>query len=146
MPAKRSRWVPRWPRSRSEEHTSELQSLRHLVCRLLLEKKKVRLRLRRASRSVLRAGCCRVARCWYSRPSWCVCTFHFYFFDSYAGHRVLHSFPTRRSSDLEVTTDKVDAEVPAPASGKLLRILADAGQTITVGAPLAEIEIGRAHV
>src|SRR5262245_64537909 len=29
---------PRGPRS--EEHTSELQSLRHLVCRLLLEKKK----------------------------------------------------------------------------------------------------------
>src|SRR5471030_2533231 len=32
-----------WPtdlKVRSEEHTSELQSLRHLVCRLLLEKKK----------------------------------------------------------------------------------------------------------
>src|ERR1035441_10791224 len=33
-----------WPRQsggkRSEEHTSELQSLRHLVCRLLLVKKK----------------------------------------------------------------------------------------------------------
>src|SRR5437899_2071188 len=28
------------PDGRSEEHTSELQSLRHLVCRLLLEKKK----------------------------------------------------------------------------------------------------------
>src|SRR5437899_8451655 len=27
---------------RSEEHTSELQSFRHLVCRLLLEKKKYR--------------------------------------------------------------------------------------------------------
>src|SRR5258705_5382108 len=27
---------------RSEEHTSELQSLRHLVCRLLLEKKNTR--------------------------------------------------------------------------------------------------------
>src|SRR5262245_66447348 len=27
------------PDERSEEHTSELQSLRHLVCRLLLEKK-----------------------------------------------------------------------------------------------------------
>src|SRR5262245_63337822 len=27
---------------RSEEHTSELQSLRHLVCRLLLEKKKIK--------------------------------------------------------------------------------------------------------
>src|SRR5262245_5644810 len=29
-----------WRYARSEEHTSELQSLRHLVCRLLLEKKK----------------------------------------------------------------------------------------------------------
>src|SRR5215831_10658109 len=33
------RSLPGRPR-RSEEHTSELQSLRHLVCRLLLEKKK----------------------------------------------------------------------------------------------------------
>src|SRR2546422_1663979 len=33
-----SRWVGRPPRS--EEHTSELQSRLHLVCRLLLEKKK----------------------------------------------------------------------------------------------------------
>src|SRR5437899_3039343 len=43
---------------------------------------------------------------------------------------------------VEVTTDKVDAEVPAPASGKLVKILADAGKTIAVGAPLAEIEVG----
>src|SRR5258705_2336286 len=33
---------------RSEEHTSELQSLRHLVCRLLLEKKK-KITLKRAT-------------------------------------------------------------------------------------------------
>src|SRR5262245_62603494 len=32
--------------SRSEEHTSELQSLRHLVCRLLLEKKKAKQKTR----------------------------------------------------------------------------------------------------
>src|ERR1039458_10572489 len=32
--------TPRYVQERSEEHTSELQSLRHLVCRLLLEKKK----------------------------------------------------------------------------------------------------------
>src|SRR5690625_6724074 len=45
---------PRWPMAwaRSEEHTSELQSRGHLVCRLLLEKKTntrrhKRLRLRR---------------------------------------------------------------------------------------------------
>jgi multifunctional 2-oxoglutarate metabolism enzyme len=43
---------------------------------------------------------------------------------------------------VEVTTDKVDAEVPAPASGTLVKILAEAGKTIAVGAPLAEIEVG----
>src|SRR2546422_7167277 len=35
-----SRWVGSRPLTRSEEHTSELQSRLHLVCRLLLEKKK----------------------------------------------------------------------------------------------------------
>src|SRR5437899_6403856 len=39
-PNPRAPTAPR--RRRSEEHTSELQSLRHLVCRLLLEKKKKR--------------------------------------------------------------------------------------------------------
>src|SRR3712207_8283424 len=34
-----ARWLPS-PNSRSEEHTSELQSRQYLVCRLLLEKKK----------------------------------------------------------------------------------------------------------
>src|SRR2546425_5732516 len=33
-------WGARAARARSEEHTSELQSLAYLVCRLLLEKKK----------------------------------------------------------------------------------------------------------
>src|SRR5438046_2019966 len=33
-------WARCWPPFRSEEHTSELQSLTKLVCRLLLEKKK----------------------------------------------------------------------------------------------------------
>src|SRR5436190_18707642 len=37
-------------RARSEEHTSELQSHSDLVCRLLLEKKKIYLEGRRASR------------------------------------------------------------------------------------------------
>src|SRR5437899_6739756 len=37
-------------RARSEEHTSELQSLRHLVCRLLLEKKKTNEIYRRSYR------------------------------------------------------------------------------------------------
>jgi len=43
---------------------------------------------------------------------------------------------------VEVTTDKVDAEVPAPASGTLVKILAEAGKTVAVGAALAEIAVG----
>src|SRR5947208_7404577 len=43
---------------------------------------------------------------------------------------------------VEVTTDKVDAEVPAPASGTLIKILAEAGKTVAVGAALAEIAVG----
>src|ERR1019366_5605111 len=35
-----ARWAAFWQAYRSEEHTSELQSLTNLVCRLLLEKKK----------------------------------------------------------------------------------------------------------
>src|SRR5947209_14007727 len=35
------------PSNRSEEHTSELQSRQYLVCRLLLEKKKQKIRVRR---------------------------------------------------------------------------------------------------
>ncbi|TMF59541.1 MAG: hypothetical protein E6I22_00010 [Chloroflexi bacterium] len=39
--------------------------------------------------------------------------------------------PVRQGEGLvEVTTDKVDAEIPAPANGTLSKILADAGKTI----------------
>src|SRR5258707_11375571 len=38
------------PLRRSEEHTSELQSRQYLVCRLLLEKKKARLKFLRSDR------------------------------------------------------------------------------------------------
>src|SRR5215510_443272 len=71
-------------RSRSEEHTSELQSRGHLVCRLLLER--------------------------------CV------------GHRDLHSFPTRRSSDLDrpptpwaLSAGRVPLHLLPPACGSRVR-------------------------
>ncbi len=41
---------------------------------------------------------------------------------------------------LEIATDKVDSEVPAPESGVLVEILAEAGDTIEVGEPIAIIE------
>jgi 2-oxoglutarate decarboxylase len=41
---------------------------------------------------------------------------------------------------VEISTDKVDAEVPAPASGTLVKIHAQEGDTVAVGAVLAEID------
>jgi 2-oxoglutarate decarboxylase len=40
---------------------------------------------------------------------------------------------------VEISTDKVDAEVPAPVAGTIVKILAEEGETVAVGAPLAEI-------
>src|SRR5262245_9660810 len=43
---------------------------------------------------------------------------------------------------VEVSTDKVDAEVPAPAGGTIARILAQPDETVQVGQVLAELEAG----
>ena len=40
---------------------------------------------------------------------------------------------------LEVSTDKVDTEIPSPASGVLLKIIAEEDDTVDVGAVIAEI-------
>jgi 2-oxoglutarate dehydrogenase E1 component len=40
---------------------------------------------------------------------------------------------------VEISTDKVDAEVPSPTSGTIVKIHAAEGETVTVGAVLAEI-------
>jgi len=40
---------------------------------------------------------------------------------------------------VEISTDKVDTEVPSPASGRVLEILADVEQTVAVGGLLARI-------
>src|SRR5258708_4520764 len=69
----------RLPSSRSEEHTSELQSPDHLVCRLLLEKKKAI-----SQPSTPLRFCCR-----------------FFFFNDTATTEIYTLSPTRRSSDLK---------------------------------------------
>ena len=40
---------------------------------------------------------------------------------------------------VEVVTDKVTMEVPSPVAGELLRVLAAEGETIPMGAPIAEV-------
>jgi multifunctional 2-oxoglutarate metabolism enzyme len=41
---------------------------------------------------------------------------------------------------VDVTTDKVDVEVPSPAAGRVTKVLVEEGKTVKVGAPLAEID------
>jgi 2-oxoglutarate decarboxylase len=43
---------------------------------------------------------------------------------------------------VEVSTDKVDAEVPAPMDGVITKIVAQVDDEVPVGAPLAEMEAG----
>src|SRR5262245_45205714 len=43
---------------------------------------------------------------------------------------------------VEVSTDKVDAEVPAPTSGVITKLIAAVDDEVPVGAPLAEMEPG----
>jgi len=43
---------------------------------------------------------------------------------------------------VEVTTDKVDAEIPSPAAGVVEKILVPEGETVSVGTELARIEPG----
>ena len=42
---------------------------------------------------------------------------------------------------VEVVTDKVTMEVPSPVDGSLVKILAQEGETIPMGAPIAEVEV-----
>jgi 2-oxoglutarate decarboxylase len=43
---------------------------------------------------------------------------------------------------VEVSTDKVDAEVPAPTSGVITKLMASVDDEVPVGSPLAEMEAG----
>ncbi len=51
----------------------------------------------------------------------------------------------RDDSSLEISTDKVDADIPAPASGVLVEILAHESQTVEVGTVIARIETDAAQ-
>ena len=42
---------------------------------------------------------------------------------------------------VEVVTDKVNAEIPSPFEGRLVRIQVAAGQTVAIGTALAELEV-----
>src|SRR4051794_5346419 len=43
---------------------------------------------------------------------------------------------------VEISTDKVDAEVPSPGAGTITELLADAGDTVTVGQVIARMPSG----
>ncbi len=55
-------------------------------------------------------------------------------------HKQEGDFVNEGETVVEVSTDKIDAEVPAPASGVITRILKGPDETIEVGATLAELD------
>src|SRR5687767_12879151 len=134
-------WAARCPRS--EEHTSELQSLAYLVCRLLLEKKNLQDLypvIRPAHLQVIVQSDDALA----NRPG----DANLSVFLCCGGHRDLHSFPTRRSSDLLSGAAMGVAIVLALPLGVLLGHL-HRGSLVAIN--LANVgralpKIGRAHV
>src|SRR5919197_5644533 len=55
-------------------------------------------------------------------------------------HKQEGEFVEEGETVVEVSTDKIDAEVPAPASGTITRILKGEDETIEVGGVLAELD------
>ena len=55
-------------------------------------------------------------------------------------HKAEGEFVEEGETVVEVSTDKVDAEVPAPASGVLAKIMAQPDDTVTVGQVLAQLD------
>ena len=55
-------------------------------------------------------------------------------------HKQEGDFVEEGETVVEVSTDKVDAEVPAPASGTLTKILKGEDETVEVGSALAELD------
>src|SRR5256885_9014483 len=53
-------------------------------------------------------------------------------------------FVKRDEPIVEVVTDKVNAEIPSPFEGKLVKIAVTEGETVRVGAVIAQIETGAA--
>src|ERR1700690_4326444 len=45
---------------------------------------------------------------------------------------------------VEISTDKVDVELPSPGSGTVSEILVEEGETVTVGQVIARISVGGA--
>jgi len=57
-------------------------------------------------------------------------------------HVAAGDFVNEGDTVVEVSTDKVDAEVPAPISGVITKLVAAVDDEVPVGAPLAEMEPG----
>src|SRR5438876_5226633 len=56
-------------------------------------------------------------------------------------HAKVGDFVKATDTIVEISTDKVDVEPPAPASGRVVEILVDEGETVTVGQVIARIAL-----
>ena len=65
-------------------------------------------------------------------------------------HKRVGDWVERDEVIVEISTDKVETEVPAPESGRVTEIFVDVGQTVDVGTVLARLDVaakpGVAHV
>ncbi|HEY2053087.1 MAG TPA: 2-oxo acid dehydrogenase subunit E2, partial [Solirubrobacterales bacterium] len=60
-------------------------------------------------------------------------------------HVAIGDFVNEGDTVVEVSTDKVDAEVPAPTSGTITALLVEVDDEVPVGSPMAEMETGEGN-
>ncbi|HEX3736909.1 MAG TPA: biotin/lipoyl-containing protein, partial [Solirubrobacterales bacterium] len=60
-------------------------------------------------------------------------------------HVAVGDFVNEGDTVVEVSTDKVDAEVPAPTGGTITALLVEVDDEVPVGAPMAEMEAGEGN-
>src|SRR6185312_1779889 len=60
-------------------------------------------------------------------------------------HVSVGDFVNEGDTVVEVSTDKVDAEVPAPTSGTITKLLVEVDDEVPVGSPMAEMETGEGN-
>src|SRR5205807_1095315 len=59
-------------------------------------------------------------------------------------HVKVGDFIKANDTIVEISTDKVDLELPSPGSGTVTEILIDEGETVTVGQVIARLALGDA--
>src|SRR5258705_63521 len=131
---------------RSEEHTSELQSLRHLVCRLLLEKKKATIKDIESERLNANHSMSSAVSVIILLKCLCLASILFFFFFNDTATTEIYTLSLHDALPISKLNQSSYAMVIPETQEVLSQILQKLEALTLQNAVLQAKEIGRAHV